>query len=351
MKNKNTILIKNIYYMLSYAFRTLNQSNYETVKVEEFENIHDLFAAILSKGVSQLLKQGLTREYTSLCETLPLLRGKLNMWGTIRNKLQKKQLLTCEYDELSVNNVYNQIVKCTALLLLSQKTVDSKRKKALKKNLLFFHSVDSIDPSCIHWNRIQFTKNSLRYKMLLHICYFVLHGLLLSTEKGNYLLSTFLNDQSMATLFEKFVLEFYRYHHPSLQASASKISWNTDDDASVFLPSMQTDITLTNEEATLIIDTKYYSSTLQNRQDYDSMKFHSNNMYQIYAYVKNKDVNHTGKVSGMLLYAKTDEEITPSDTLQVDGNRFFVRTLDLNTDFSKLSAQLDAIVEDWLREE
>ncbi len=35
-------------------------------------------------------------------------------------------------------------------------------------------------------------------------------------------------------------------------------------------------------------------------------------MYQIYAYVKNKDVNHTGKVSGMLLFAKTDEAITPS---------------------------------------
>ena len=33
--------------MLSYAFTTLNQGGYEDVATEEFENIHNLFAAIL----------------------------------------------------------------------------------------------------------------------------------------------------------------------------------------------------------------------------------------------------------------------------------------------------------------
>lgn len=62
--NKNkSIFIKNIYYMLSYAFTTLNQSNFEDVATEEFENMHNLFAAILAKGVGQQLKQGLYREY------------------------------------------------------------------------------------------------------------------------------------------------------------------------------------------------------------------------------------------------------------------------------------------------
>ena len=45
--------------MLSYAFQTLNQENYEEVAVESFDEIYDLFAAILSKGIGLQIKQGL----------------------------------------------------------------------------------------------------------------------------------------------------------------------------------------------------------------------------------------------------------------------------------------------------
>ena len=46
MTEDKGILIKNIYYMLTYAFQVLRQSNYEEVEAEEFEHIQDLFAAI-----------------------------------------------------------------------------------------------------------------------------------------------------------------------------------------------------------------------------------------------------------------------------------------------------------------
>lgn len=63
MTNDKGILIKNIYYMLTYAFQSLRQSNYDSVATEDFENIHDMFAAILGKGVANQLKQGLYKEY------------------------------------------------------------------------------------------------------------------------------------------------------------------------------------------------------------------------------------------------------------------------------------------------
>lgn len=87
--------------MLSYAFTTLNQSNYEEVAKEDFDNIHNLFAAILAKGIGQQLKQGLYREYLNQKEDMSVMRGKIDMPGTIRNKLARKHVLTCEYDELS----------------------------------------------------------------------------------------------------------------------------------------------------------------------------------------------------------------------------------------------------------
>ena len=61
--------------MLTYAFQVLKQSNYEEIASEEFENIEDLFAAILLKGISQQLKQGLHKEYITKWENLSVLGG------------------------------------------------------------------------------------------------------------------------------------------------------------------------------------------------------------------------------------------------------------------------------------
>ena len=48
MIKDKSIFIKNIYYMLSYAFQILKQSNYDEVASERFDHAKDLFAAILS---------------------------------------------------------------------------------------------------------------------------------------------------------------------------------------------------------------------------------------------------------------------------------------------------------------
>ncbi len=347
MTEDKGILIKNIYYMLTYAFQVLKQTNYEEVESEAFEEIQDLFAAILAKGISQQLKQGLYREYVVKKETKTSLRGKIDMPETVRNRLQHKQVISCEYDELSENNLLNQILKTTARILIRSHRVKSERKKDLKRVLLFFNSIDLIEPTAISWNRIRLQRDSKSYEMLLNICYFVLDGLLLSTEKGNFKLAQF-SDEHMERLYEKFVLEYYRHHHKELSADPLQVKWNLteglDDPLIKFLPMMQTDITLRSRNQTLIIDTKYYSSTMQGQ--YNSYSYHSGNMYQIFAYVKNYDSQGQGNVSGMLLYAKTGEDVTPDASYVIGGNKISVKTLDLNRDFKDIAAQLDRLVKD-----
>ncbi len=91
MTNDKGILIKNIYYMLTYAFQTLRRSDFDTVAAEKFENIHDLFAAILGKGVAYQLKQGLYKEYILQTEERTALRGKLNLQETMKNRIRQRQ--------------------------------------------------------------------------------------------------------------------------------------------------------------------------------------------------------------------------------------------------------------------
>ncbi len=351
MTNDKGIFIKNIYYMLTYAFKILKQSNYERIATEEFDRVQDLFASILAKGVAKQLKHGLHREYVTRRETRSVMRGKLCMTETIKARMQQEQKLACEFDELSENNLFNQILKTTIYYLVRDKDVTTEHKAALSKMMLFFDDVSLLEPSKIKWSRLQYQRNNKNYEMLMNICYFVIDGMLQTTEQGEYKVASF-SDEHMARLYENFILEYYRYHHGYLtEASAAQVKWHLcgeNDDAMIrFLPVMQTDIYLRKDERILIIDAKYYSRTLQQR--FDKYTLHSANLYQIFTYVKNEDKDGTGNVAGLLLYAKTEEAITPNCTFNMGGNQISAKTLDLNCDFHTIAGQLDEIVENYFR--
>ena len=87
MINDKGILIKNIFYMLTYSFQVLKQSTYERVSSETFESVENLFAAILNRGVSQILKQGLYKEYVDTKENLHKIKGKSDINQTIKNRI------------------------------------------------------------------------------------------------------------------------------------------------------------------------------------------------------------------------------------------------------------------------
>lgn len=349
MIKDRSIFIKNIYYMLSYAFETLNKNEDEDIATEEFDNIHNLFAAILANGIAKQLKQGLYREYLNRTEDLVTVRGKIDMPGTIRNQLARKRVLTCDYDELSENNLLNRILKTTVMLLFRHEQVSHKYKDNLKKEMLFFSNVETIDPGTIRWSAIRFRRNSGTYRMLISLCQLIIEGMLLTTDSGEYRLASFIDDQSMNKLFEKFILQYYIKECPQVMAAASHIPWALDDEVGTMLPTMKSDITLTDKNSSdvLIIDAKYYNRTTQ--AQFNTHTIHSHYLYQIFTYVKNKDreiQDKQGKASGMLLYAATDEAIQPDNVYQMSGNQISVKTLDLNREFAEIASQLNQIVVD-----
>lgn len=155
----------------------------------------------------------------------------------------------------------------------------------------------------------------------------------------------FFDEQRMCRLYEKFILEYYKKEHLEIKVSASQIPWNLDDGYNEMLPVMRSDALLRKEDKTLILDAKYYSHKTQNR--YNTNTIHSRNLYQIYTYVKNLDIKNSGKVAGILLYAKTDEIILPDNNYRMGGNEIAVKTLDLDCGFAEVRRQLDGIVQKY----
>ena len=337
------IPIRNIYYMLSYAFQILNEQGYKNIETEQFDNVAELCAAILSKGVSMQLKRGLGREYIENTESLSSLRSRIEISESIKTRSMLKRQLVCSYDDFSENSYLNRIIKTTVELLLHA-DIAKARKKDLRKLLVFFGNVDLLDIHSINW-KIQYNRYDQTYRMLITICYLVIKGLLQTNSDGTTRLMDFLDEQRMCRLYEKFILEYYRKEFPQFSASASQIPWALDDGIGEMLPVMQTDIMLSNDSRVLIIDAKYYSHTTQ--AQYDVHTIHSGNLYQIFTYVKNKEAEMTGtphEVSGMLLYAQTEEVIQPDCTYQMSGNRISVKTLNLNCEFKDIASQLNNII-------
>ena len=338
------IKIQNIYHMLAYAFQILREQGYASCGTEDFENTADLLSAILVKGVSIQIKRGLGRTYIEQTEPLSCLRGKIDVTESIKQQTLIKQQLVCTYDEFSENTYMNRILK-TSMELLLRYDIPKARKKELRNLLLYFKDVTTLGIYEINWS-FRFNRNNQSYQMLMSVCYLLIKGLLQTTADGTVKLMQFIDEQRMCRLYEKFILEYYRKHYPQIKTSASQIGWALDDGISTMLPTMQSDIMLTYGDKTLIIDAKYYSHTTQ--VQYDVNTLHSNNLYQIFTYVKNKAVAG-GEVSGMLLYARTDETVQPDNEYMMSGNKISVKTLNLNCDFSYISAQLNTIADEFLK--
>lgn len=340
------IPIKNIYYMLAYAFQVLQAGGYNNIENEEFEHLHNLLAAILAKGIANQIKRGLGREYLATVDMLNTPRGKIDISASVKMENHLKKRLVCHYDEYSKNTYINQVLKTIAFLLLRSNDVKMEQKKALQRVLLFFHEVELLNPKMIQWSNIKYHRNNATYRMLIEICKMAQESLLPTEQEGPRRLRQF-EEEYMPRLFEKFVLEYYRKHYPKGEPSRTRIRWRIEDGDEKTLPTMNTDITLEYDGKTLIIDTKYYNKILIANPLHNKLTIHAGNMYQIFSYVMNKAAKSKNSVSGLLLYAKTDEEICPDNSYTILGNRISVKTLDLNQDFPSIQEQLNKIIKDW----
>lgn len=344
MKN---ISIENIYWMLAYAFRVINEKTIEKMTNEKFDNIYDLFAVMMTNELNKQIKRGLNREYIETKDELSAIRGKLSLNDLMERELRKTSKVVCVFDDYSNNYYLNQIVKTACYYLIRSKKIKNKNRVIdLKKSLIYFDGIDCLNPNTIKWDFIKYNRYNMSYKFLINISYLIIEGLLMSEKTGIYDYRDYIDDQKMHKLYEKFILEYYKYHYSNLFPSSPQIEWDVENNDSIsLLPKMQTDIALYKDDRMLIIDAKYYNDMYQRNSLYDKETFKSNNIYQIYTYVKNKDKDNTGKVSGMLLYVKTDSNEKQYFETKVGNNNIIICNLDLSVNFEYVRKQLNSIVE------
>ncbi|RFB41312.1 hypothetical protein DZB86_10890 [Bacillus sp. RC] len=328
MENLFKVPIRNLFCLLSYVnempqlVETLND-------IDEDLITYDFIAKQFLNEVQALNHRGFAKNYVVRSESTSQLGGRLMMNDSMRYIITRKPIVVCEKDEYSANILQNQVMKSTLRSICVNRYV---KEETRKRSFLYLDLIPQVDAPPLMketFSKIYFEKHNVHYKRMVHIARLLHELTLLSHKHGNWsLFSAELDERSLNHIFEKFLFHFYRIEQQDYQVSSEIMQWQLEGNRSL-LPSMRTDVSLTEKNGLekIIIDAKFYKNVFQ--ENYRKSSFHSHNMYQLYTYLMHqpKEMN----VRGILIY--------PFNGIDVDekfrrDNRMTMEVMTLNLDDS-----------------
>ena len=138
----SAIPIRNIYFLLCYAWNRLQEGGLVDVSADSSTELADLFARILLTGTRHLLRRGLEQGYELRSAELTGIRGRPDLLQTARRFLAQHGRAACDYDELTVNTLPNQILKATLRVLAGVPALQSTLRQELR---VLHRSLSAID--------------------------------------------------------------------------------------------------------------------------------------------------------------------------------------------------------------
>lgn len=344
------IPIRNIYYLLCYAWNCLEEQKNIEVGSENQTELIDLFARVLTRGVGAPLRSGLDRGYLGVQEVIPGIKGRLLIADSLKAALFRQGKATCAFDDFSYDVLHNRIINETLLCFLRTDGLSPQNATAIRQILFRLPTLTPLPLTSRVFQSIRLTRNNSHYRFLLNICELAFNCMIPTEDDLHFHFRNFLRDKAkMAVLFETFVRNYFKISHPELKPKRSEFSWQLtplDQSNADFLPEMETDITLRLPNRTVIIDTKYYQNTLNIRESFDSKKLHSSNLYQMFSYLLNADPGLPRPLTGILLYPTVGHELNEAFQLPT-GDRIEFRTVDLSMGWREIEERLMGVVGNW----
>lgn len=338
------IPIRNLYFLLVYAWDVLDESHVTDAGAEQINFPPDLFGKLLLNGIDHLLKRGLDRAYRSETHSIPGVRGRIELSESIKQLSFVHGHAVCSYDELTHDIPTNQILKATLRKLVAAVDLDKELKRDLQDLVMRFSDVSDIRITSESFRKIQLHSNNGFYRILIHICQ-LLHYQLLPEENGAGYQFVDFNEEQMERVFEGFVRNFYKKEQGTYKVKREWFPWQKtygSADVLAYLPKMETDASLISKSRRIVVETKFYKKTLTSRQNLESSKVHSSNLYQLFAYLQNLNAMDSLPTDGILLY--------PTMNIELDfdyssfEHKIKVATVDLNMTNQEIRNRLLALI-------
>jgi 5-methylcytosine-specific restriction enzyme subunit McrC len=343
-----SIPIQNIYYLLCYAWDKLEEGKKVEVSASEYSDSINLFSRVLVNACRRLFKQGLDRYYNEILNEYNGIKGKIKFKESITKNLFKHGKSICEFDEFEANILQNQLLKATLLRLTKIESVEKDLKIEIWDCYWKLSNVSDISIRVPLFSNVRIHRNNSFYDFILRICKLIIENTVLDKQKGTYYFLEFMgSEKEMANLFEAFIRNFYKKEQDLFKVYREDINWAAhpiDNSSIALLPKMQTDISLESKDRKIIIETKYYVNALSTR--FESEKFISANLYQLYSYLRNIEYKEDNLLNpsceGILLYPTVN--YTLNENFLFGSHVLKIKTIDLNNNWNIIERNLLNII-------
>lgn len=347
------IPVQNVYYLLCYAWDQMEAGRIVETGAQGHTEMADLFAQMLVTGTQRVLRQGLDRGYVTKEEATARIRGRIDFATSLKRAHLPRAQAHCHYDELSRNVLHNRILRSTIQQLIGLSALKNRRRDALRRLDRRLDDIDPVPLTGTVFSRVQLHAGNAFYRFLMNVCELIQQQTVPRKDgKGQRFRDFRRDDATMWKVFERFVYNFYRHEQDAYRVKRPQVTWDFDravpEATRQRFPDMQTDVVLAPtanaaSDRALIIDTKFYADTLQSHHGRQS--YHSANLYQLFAYVKNAEAKGEpyAQAEGLLLYPTTAQEI--EDTATIQGHKIRVCTVNLAQDWAGIRRELLHLIE------
>lgn len=337
-----TIPIRNLYYIFCYAWSRFPTGNQVDVGIDDCPDLSNLMAKLLLENTHRLVHRGLDRGYVNQIEELRAPRGRLLFDRMIKEQTLRRGAAICSFDELRHDVLHNQIIKATARSLIAVESLSKTLQEELGVLLRQLSLVSDIRLTGPLFRRVQLSRDRQLYGLLMRLCEFVFYSLMPDEKgEGTFFVDILEDEVRMSAIFEEFLRNFYAHEQAEFKVKRDNMPWNAvalTEGAGAILPGMETDISLSSSERTIVIDAKYYKQTLTGRPGF-SKKLRSAHLYQLFAYLHHASHRYPGtQVDGALIYPAVGTSV--SADYQIADHRMRVVAIDLDRDWREIRQDL-----------
>lgn len=255
---------------INLLLRLLSYSDFINIKeipdpisVQAYQNdLLEIFIGMFAAHFNRLFNREIHRSYQQFEENMQFIKGRILFTQTIKENKFRKHLHYVSYEEFSINNPLNRIIKTTMLRLLSQTKI-ANNKKTLKLALIHLEEVEPIKLYPGIFDEVKFNRLNQNYLPLFNMAKMFYYNRQPGQSEGDEFTFTFLVPLNL--LFEQYVFKLLenskissascyevRHHKPQ-----KYLAYRADqNNKPVFL--LEPDITLSKGgNVKVILDAKY----------------------------------------------------------------------------------------------
>jgi 5-methylcytosine-specific restriction enzyme subunit McrC len=308
------IPVGNVYRMLAYALGRMPRVSPSRGTAEVFPHAEEFLADWFAHEVTALLLRGLHSDHRTHTTEARQIAGKVDLAATVSRHGPRPQLWVSQRDTPTPATPAIELIASTLRDLANRSTLPRPLRSRLSALIRRLPMVVRTGSRVPLRRTLRISANDPA-RHAVRIANWIQRGELPNpTADGDEQQYVWpLTAHEWPRLFERFVRNFYareQSHFPTVRGRVFR--WHAAEgspDALAALPQLRTDVCLQRPDETLILDAKFYHSTLSRYYDRESV--HSAHLYQMLAYCQNLRSASPSlhRVSGVIVYPTTDREL------------------------------------------